>query len=157
MLKEIKGWKINKSVNDDHVVVKSFSGATIECMKHYSKPTINQQPDRVILHVGTNDLKSERTVSKIAKDILNLAESINAETKSPVIISGIIPRGDNLNGKAEAVNDVLKKKCMESNIGFIDNSNIKISNLNSSKLHLNKSGTTIFAKNLLDMFYKLES
>ena len=157
MIKDIKGWKLNKSLKEDFIVVKSFPGATIECMTHYVKPSINQKPDRFVIHIGTNDLKTDKTPSKIVKEIFNLSKSVHMDTKAPVIISGIVPRGDNLKGKAEAVNELLKRKCVETNVAFIDHENIDIYKLNGSKLHLNKSGTNTMAKNFLQLLQKLET
>ena len=56
-----------------------------------------------------------------------------------VTISGIIPRNDEWNNKAELVNNHLKEMCKAANIDFIDNSknfNPK-KHLNNSKRHLN--------------------
>ena len=48
------------------------------------------------------------------------------------------------------VNDVLKLKCSEYNIGFMDNNNFKANvHLNSSGIHLNFKGNAILAKNTL--------
>ena len=49
--------------------VSSFPGATVSCMKHYVKPLLDEKPDRVIIHVGTNDSKSEEVPLKIYKNI----------------------------------------------------------------------------------------
>ena len=45
-------------------------------MKDYIKPTIARKPDMVILHTGTNDLKSNQNPSDIANEIINLAKNI---------------------------------------------------------------------------------
>jgi len=96
MLKNVQGWKMNKKLaNDFTIVVKSFSGATTECMHDYVKPSIKQKPDRFIIHVGTNDLKSANRASKISKRIISLAKSCAEVTSS------VIKRGDELKGKAE--------------------------------------------------------
>ena len=97
MLKNVQGWKMNKKLPNDFTVVKSFSGATTECMHDYVKPSIKQKPDRFIIHVGTNDLKSANTASNISKKIIGLAKSC-AEVQ--VVISSVIKRGDELKGKA---------------------------------------------------------
>ena len=102
------------------------------------------------------DLKSDKSASKISKEIFDLAKSCHTESEIPVIISGIVPRFDNLKGKAEAVNELLKRKCADSNLPFIDNNNIKENNVNRSKLHLNKSGSAVLEKNLLEMLRKME-
>ena len=42
---------------------------------------------------------------------------------------------------------------MQQSLDFIDNSNIKKSDLNSRGLHLQKRGSSKLAKNFLDYFY----
>ena len=38
------------------VGVKHFSGAKVDDMKYYVKPTQVKQPAQIIVHIGTNDL-----------------------------------------------------------------------------------------------------
>ena len=56
MIKGIQSWKLKKSLKEN-VQVKVFHGASIEDMKHYIIPTKKVEPNVVILHVGTNNLK----------------------------------------------------------------------------------------------------
>ena len=49
-------------------MVKHFSGAKIEDMKDYVKPTQEKQPAQIIT-VGTNDLPGNRNSDKIANEI----------------------------------------------------------------------------------------
>ena len=65
-----------------------------------------------------------------------------------VTVSLIIPRADELNNKAEEVNDRLMKMCGDRNIPYIDHSNVIIPNihLNEYKLHLNKQGVITLAE-----------
>ena len=58
MIKNIQGWNVGKEVGH-RFLVKAFSGATTTDMMDYIKPTINQNPTEVIIHCGTNDLKSK--------------------------------------------------------------------------------------------------
>ena len=51
MVKDIYGWEL--SDNNEKVVVKHFSGSTTEDMMTYIKP------NRFIIHVGINDLRSD--------------------------------------------------------------------------------------------------
>ena len=44
----------------EKLYVKSFSGATVSCMTDYVKPTMKFNPDAVLIHCGTNDLRSEK-------------------------------------------------------------------------------------------------
>ena len=52
-------------------------------MVHHVKGCLEDiSPDTVILHNGTNDLKSGNTSEKIATDIVNLALTIRSEKKT---------------------------------------------------------------------------
>ena len=83
---------------------RSFSGAKVCCMVNHVKPTLrDDKPDHIILHAGTNDLRAEKTSSQIAKSIIGLTTSLKNNGNS-VIVSGIVPRFDNLNNKATEVN-----------------------------------------------------
>ena len=66
----------------------------------------------------------------------------------PVVVSSLTWRDDKFRDRITPINDDLKCRCEERNIGFIDNSNIKNFHLNRSKLHLNAKGTALLAKNL---------
>ena len=65
------------------------------------------------------------------------------------MISLIVPRGDNLNGKVNKVNDRLRHMCDTRNIKYIDHTELinPEQHLNERKLHLNRYGTIEFAKN----------
>ena len=87
------------------VKVRPFTGAKVSCMVDHVKPTIrDDKPDHVILHTRTNDLRSEKTASQIARSITELAMSFKDDDNS-VIVSGIVRRNDNLNNKATEVNN----------------------------------------------------
>ena len=65
MIKGLKGWThkvltvLTKYSRSTHkVVVKHFRGAKTKDMKSYVTPTVEQKPDNIILHTGTNDLKT---------------------------------------------------------------------------------------------------
>ena len=52
--------------------VKTFPGATTEDMESYIIPTLRRNPDILIIHCGTNDLRKEDP-GKIAKEITRVA------------------------------------------------------------------------------------
>ena len=52
-----------------------------------------------------------------------------------------------LEDEINELNKKLENLCKEKGMRLIDNSNIKSSSLNRSKLHLNKSGTALLTKN----------
>ena len=72
-----------------------------------------------------------------------------------MLISGIVKRGDKLNGKAEMVNEILKASCQSRNIGFINHDNITRDDLNLSKLHLNKRGAEKLSSDFLNYLSKI--
>ncbi|CAB4042109.1 Hypothetical predicted protein, partial [Paramuricea clavata] len=85
MIKNIQGPKLGKEVGN-RVVVKSFPGAISEDMRHYIKPTIDRSPNRIVLHCGTNDLKSSSSTS-VAERVVSLASEIEKTSETKVIIS----------------------------------------------------------------------
>ena len=94
MLKQLNGWEMSKKLNANcKMFVKTFSGAKTTCMHDYVKPLVRSSPDHFILHVGTNDLSSDKSPEEIARSITDLATSIKNE-KHDVSISNIIIRAD---------------------------------------------------------------
>ena len=148
MIKGIQSWKLKKSLKEN-VQVKAFHGASIEDMKHYIIPTKEEEPNVVILHVGTNNLKNNQTPESLASNIIEVGKSL-CTAHNDVIISGICHRNDEKDKKVSEVNDHLKRMCNEKKIFFLDNDNIKRENhLNNSGLHLNTEGNSILASNII--------
>ena len=85
----------------------------------------------------------------IASEIVALAKSIGSN-RIDVCVSGLITRGDILEQKRQRTNFVLRDKCFEGSITYIDHPNIEAEkHLNRSRLHLNRFGDEILAENLL--------
>ena len=61
---------VNKNIN-----IRTFPGAKTQDMKHYTKPTLVTNPDAVIIHVRTNDIKNS-TPEKVAESMLDLGKDI---------------------------------------------------------------------------------
>ena len=140
MIKNQKSWEMSKKLKNTNVYVRHFTGAKVRCMKNHIKPTLREKPDHIVLHVGTNDLVSDRPPDLIAKPIVNVASSMKNENHD-VSVSNIITRADHFKEKANEVNDYLSKLCMERNIYLIDHlKTLKTQHLNGSKLHLNRRG-----------------
>ena len=74
--------------------------------------------------------------------------------QNEVVVSSIITRGDDLNDKAQEVNEILYSHCNDYGITYLDNSNIEKYNLTYRGrfpgLHLNKSGSDILLSNFVD-------
>ena len=129
------------------VSVRSIPGASTNGMVHHVKGCLEDiSPNTVILHHGTNDLKSGNTSEKIATDIVNLALTIQSE-KTKVFISGLTIRNDNLNKRRKEVNQLLERKHLVAKLGFIDNQNINLKMLNQSGLHQNEDKTRRLVNN----------
>ena len=104
MIKKLNGYFLTKKVRHKYLIkVQSFSGAKVSCMVDHVKPTLwDEKPDHSILHERTNDLRTEKTTSQVAKSIMDSTTSLKNNDNS-VIVSGIVPCFDNLNNKATEV------------------------------------------------------
>ena len=118
-------------------------------MKSYVIPSKSFDNDLVILHVGTNDLRENKTAKQIATNIIELAIDMKTE-KNEIMVSGIIARNDKYNVKGSEVNKFLISLCSTYNFNFIDNSNINVNHLNTSGWHLNYNGTYVLGGNLVN-------
>ena len=119
-------------------------------MPYHIKPKQRKRPDKLILHIGTNSLKSRETSTKHAEDIISLAESVkNALPETELIISGLITRVDNgdLANKVNQVNKILKEKCLQRHWKLIGHPNITSNHLIRSGIYLNKIGTAMLSCN----------
>ena len=67
-------------------------------------------PDQIILHVGINDLNSEKRSSQIANSVIDLCNSLKTNDND-ITISIIAPRADNLNNKANEESNRLVNMC----------------------------------------------
>ena len=124
------------------VAVKSIPDAATKGMKHHIKGCLeDNSSDSIILQVGTNNLRNKESAEDIANDIMDDAIFIRNE-KTNVFASGLTIRNDRLNDKGKNVNSLLKRKCDEEKICFVDKANINVGVLNKSGLHLNKRGAT---------------
>ena len=134
-------YKSHKMSKNSQVKIAIFLGCTTQDMKDHIKPLLRRNPDELIIHVGTNSLRSSYTPCECAEELIDLAEAISSESSAMISISDLINRSDDeaLARKVPDVNKVLKECCQQKNWGFVDHSNIsRTSHLNQSGLHLNK-------------------
>ena len=88
-------------------------------MKDHMKPLIREKPDHTTLHVGTNDLNSDRPSDLLSKSIADLAITFRNNLQN-VSISNMRMCNDSFNEKAMEVNGYLNQLCIENNIFMID-------------------------------------
>ena len=80
IIKDIKSYEMKRCMKrGEKIYVKTFPRATTDCMKDYVKPSIKHNPDFVILHTGTNDLKSTKSAMEISDEIIKLALDIKTD------------------------------------------------------------------------------
>ena len=84
IIKDIKGWEISNRKNK--FVVRHFPGVKTDDMKSYVVPTIKQNPEKIVIHCGTNDLKTEKDHKKIADKILGLAHQCKTDDNTVMIL-----------------------------------------------------------------------
>ena len=90
---------------------------------------------------------------EIVNQIADLCEQIKKTNQdSKVTISEIIERDDNHSFKSKVieVNKLLKTHFNQSEISILSHANIDGKSLNRYGLHLNRSGTSLLAKNLIN-------
>ena len=148
IIQNIRGWELSKT---SKVVVKSFPGATIQDMEDYIKPLLRKEPDNIILHIGTNNVKAMEP-SQIVDGICRLAKQVDeGSTNTTISISGLLTRKEeDLNQKIIKVNSTMKAKCRQQGWSFLPNNNINKLSLNRGGLHLNPKGTSMLSKNFTD-------
>ena len=129
--------KLQKKLDNWKVYVKSFSGAKVKCMEDCVQPTIRTNLDHIVIHIGTNDLSSNKESAEISRTIVDLALKLKSDI-CQVSILNLTTRNIQYRKTALEVNHHLKVLCLEKNINIVDHGNIiTIRHLNGTKLHLN--------------------
>ena len=62
--------------------------------------------------------------------------------KTNIFVSGLTVLNDRWNNKGKNVDSLLKRRCDEEKICFVDNTNINVGMLNNSSVHSNERETT---------------
>ena len=87
------------------------------------KPSLRENPDHFILHVGTNDLNTERSPELVPKSIVDLVTTLKGNSRDKSV-SNIVVRTDNsnLNEKGCEVNAHLTEMYKERKLNLINHS-----------------------------------
>ena len=113
------------------------------------KPSLQEDHDHFIFHVGTNDLSVERSPELIAKSIIDLATTLSRSGSYDVNVPNIIANTTTQKWMKKDVrgNFYLKEMCKKRNLYLIDHSKkTNPSHLNRGKLHLNQKELKVFEK-----------
>ena len=138
--------------------MKSFRGAKTSHTHWPAKPTIEKKPENIIIHYGTNAISKDTDPEKIAADIINLSKSVSEESRSNVVISGLVPYKGYLNAKLRNINNKLRDYCRNRILSFLkgDHTNAK-NHCNISVLHLNNKGVSLFTETFISLLNNLDS
>ena len=152
---EIIGDSMLNGLIDDklskHNTIKTVKhpGWTSNDLKHEVMKTIENKPNLIIFHVGTNDITNN--VDTIANYQAVINKIIKKSPQSNMAISSVIKRLDrkNIDKKVITLNEKLKKLCEENHIDYINNDNVDESCLGERKLHLGTKGNAYLASNFI--------
>ena len=107
------------------MITHPFPEATVEDPKDYMTPLARKEPDVLIIHVGTNNIHTDRPKELVEKLIKLHKLSISPSTKN--VLSNIIDRHDFKKGRVSKriskVNTVLLIECKQKNIYLLANRN----------------------------------
>ena len=155
-IRRIKRNLFSNSLCEGKPHLNGFSGASIKRLDHFITPTlVDDRPDIVIIHIGSNDI-THNTVDQIdVKDIMNRIVNIGKKclfcgVKEVIISSIFIKKRFKLTRIIRKVNDLLRDECKRDNFQFIRNDNTTAEVLCRDGLHLNSDSTYIFASNRVD-------
>lgn len=115
-------------------------------MQDYLKPLLRREPQQIILHVGTNDIKSDKSPDSLVQGIVNLVTQVhNTSPHTKVAISALTIRKDSnlIQSKIKETNKLLLAFCNANKVNFISHDTIDLDCLNRGGLHLNRRGSTV--------------
>ena len=110
---------------------------------------IKEKPGDLIVHAGTNDITNN---AKLSSNVKKIFIKISKESPSTSIAFSSSNNRKRQGEHPENLNRCecpFEKFCMQKGISFIDNKGTKEFYLGKRKLHFNKKGNSVFAKNLL--------
>ena len=109
--------RLDLNTRKANVSVRPFPGATIEDLKDYITPIARKQPNILIIHTGTNNVRDAKP-----NDKQRYAKSISPDTN--IVLSNIIRRHDykqeQLGQKIIEINNLLALECKKYKIDLIN-------------------------------------
>lgn len=109
-------------------------------MKYYLKPTLEKNPQQILLNNGTEDL-GDQNPNMVADNIVDLAQTTESEANARVVFLELVTRSDKVtNGSIKTVNKKLRNFCNQNNWQLVQHKNNTSNDLKKSGLHLNYKG-----------------
>ena len=119
-------------------MVKSLRGATTNDMRSYIQSTLENSPERICLHIGTNDLKNKEP-RDVADAIVDLARTVELSGEFKILISELTPLNDNYKEAVKSVIKLLNTFCNQHEWKLIRHTN-------NSEKHLNRADFILLDK-----------
>ena len=83
---------------------------------------IDDKPDAIVIHVGTNDILNHANHENIARSIINIGLDCKNNGVNEVFISSIlVKKNPNLTAIVRRINDMLRDLCEKIGFSFICN------------------------------------
>ena len=149
--KRINMNQFDKLVRNGEALKRPFPGCVASDLKYHALPTLKEKsPDRVIIHVGSNNLtkKSWQSPNEIVNEIISVVQVCRDHGVNDIFVSGLTYRPA-FQGKIDEINSMLMRNANNFNYKFIDNGSIRKEHLWRDDLHLNNEGLSILANNYL--------
>ena len=126
----------NVTTKTANVKRHAFSGATIEDLHDYILPIARKEPDNLIVHAGTNNIRND-TSEKIVEKLMQLHDHVSSiASASKIALSNIIN-----------TNTLLALECKKRRIDSINN--ISVKGIGRKDPHPNNLGKEQIAANIL--------
>ena len=148
-VKRIKRLDFHKELRSGNAFFRSFSGANSKQLNHYIIPTlVDDKPDVVLLHVGTNDIRNNANDTKLANNLINIGLNCKNHGLRKVLISSIlVKQNPKLNPVIRSVDDKLREPCEINAFLFVNNDMITTDHLWRDDIHLQDISTNILSRN----------
>ena len=132
----------NLGADQEEISVECFPGIKTDQLHKVMENTDLGGPEIIILHIGTNDLKSTRNLDWIMGEAYDLVAMVKKKLPySRLILSGVIRRRDVKWRRVGALNDRLEWIVEAFGITFVDpNSWLEDGDFARDGLHLNGRG-----------------
>ena len=111
--------------------MRKYPGASLIDILDHIRLSLWKAPEQIIIHAGTNDISNNTNYLKNVKKVTQLVKETCKDTK--LSFSSVICHTD-IKDVTDAINTTnyhLENYCEQQNVGFIDNGNMKKSDLNS--------------------------
>ena len=142
ILCDSNGRYINPSLLCPDTKTSYLRCATLSQTKSNIEKTTFSSPKTFMLHCGTNDLEKTQSNDELINQTMEIFENIeNSYPQSRIILSILLPWGDNLDKKVAAINKKLEKH-------YLQRENLEKSKHLKEKKHLNEKGVKLFAQSL---------